>query len=150
MLRDVVNASQQQDADGIAVVFDSSRSKFLSATRPVFTFARHHRRARVRTYLRTIDRLPSNASGYLLSRDATITALTVELNSAATISFDIEVERAGVFIQVASISLSAEAQKTTTALDIDLQAGDRLAAKVTTGEADFPVLGVELAWRVSP
>jgi len=149
MLRPTHRRSSTQDSDGLAAVYDVSRSKHLSAARPVFTFGFNHRRAKPNFYLRSTGDLPSSASGYLLPRNATVTAITVKLADVGTGSLDVQVERGGTFLLVSSVTLTGEDEKVLTGLDVDVQAGDALAVRVGTGPVNFPVVSVELAWRLT-
>ena len=149
MLRDVHQRSSIQDADGIAAVYDVTRSKYLSVARPSFVFGYDHKAAIAQTYLRTVDGVPSSQAGYLLPRDATIVAVSIKLSATANASIDIEVDRGGTFVLLTSITLTGEDEKIVTGSDLDALAGDALVARVTAGPADHPVVSVETAWRLT-
>lgn len=152
MLKDTIVRGQTQtytqDAHGILLFYDNSRSKTLSITRESFPFGINHRNITSSQWMTLVGRNRSNLTGYKIPRNATITSLSVQTqNSVADCTFYIR--RNGVVTNLTSITLVGQVSNVIDDLDIDLNNDDWLQVylQVNSGNVDYPTLLLELAWR---
>ena len=147
MLHDIKQDLQRTDADGILQVYDASRTKWLSAARPVYGFGIDHLNASGFRYMKVSGNVVSRGTGYKLFRNATITGLSIQTGASGTGSFRIDVLRSGSPVTIHTESLTTQDSKTVTGLNLDILADDALMAILVTGTFNYPVLTLEIAWR---
>ncbi len=153
MLRDIVQSSastipMKQDSNGIFLFLDSSRSKYLSSSRENFSFGINHRNINASRWLRTTGDIPSNVNGYLIPRNATITSVSIQLQNTTTNS-TIYIRKNKVLTTIVPIPLISTDSSILDNLNIDLNSGDYLQAylSISSGNVDYPLLNLEIAWR---
>jgi len=139
-------ADGQIDNKGaILCVYDNTRTKWLSISRPIFVFGR--RRTTYDQYLNFfVGSLPSNNSGLRIPRNATLVSLTAQLDASGTCTFEIEKNDTGTSIATLDISATTFAVQTNT--NVDVSAGDFLQCHMdATPSVEDPIILIELAWR---
>jgi hypothetical protein len=143
-----INNSLLAIDNGILWIYDEGRGKWLSSFRS--NFASGEKGRAKNKYLLLFDGQASNLSGYRLTRDATITAVTAQTKSSET--WTLHIRKNNDPTNIVSLSMSAAAGNHTGSANIDLVAGDRvqLYAETTSffGISD-PTVWVEIAWRNS-
>ena len=147
MLRDTITSNIRQGNNGIFLSYDSSRSKYLSFSRESFSFGIDNMNISDSRWLMVINGIYSNLSGYRIYRNATITSLSVQTENLSFCTFCIRKNRSETNIQ--TITLTNEIGKTVDNLNDNLNINDYLQCylEVNSGNVDYPVLLVELAWR---
>ena len=150
MLRDTISVNQlniKQDINGIFLFYDNSRNKYLSTSRESFSFGMNNRNISNDRWLTVISGIYSNLSGYRTYRNSTITSMSVQTQNSSDCIFHIR--KNGVTSNFSPISLNNEKGKSLDNLDINLDVNDYLQCflEVNSGNVDYPVLLIELAWR---
>ncbi len=150
MLRDIAVPIPKfkQDINGILLFYDNSRSKYLSTSREPLTFGIDHKSINKNRWMMATATVNTNVVGYKIPRNATITSLTVQTqNNVINCSFYI-MKNNTTAIQT-SIPLNNETSKSLDNLNIDIDANDWIQSIliVNSGQVDYPVLSIELAWR---
>jgi len=151
MLRDTIVRRQSQltqDAHGIVLFYDNSRSKQLSITRESFSFGINHRNISSSQWMQLTTRNRSNVTGYKIIRDATLTSISVQTqNSVENCAF--YVRKNGVLTNITSITLIGQTSNVIDDLDVNVDKDDwiQIYLQVNSGNVDFPSLLLELAWR---
>lgn len=153
MLRDtIVNPTQvqqfAQNAEGILLFYDNSRSKYLSTSRESFPFGVNHKNISSSQWMMAVTRIPTNITGYKIPRNATITSMSVQTqNSVANCAFF--VRRNGVLTNLTSITLIAQLSNVIDNLNINVNQNDwlQIFLQVNSGNVDYPLLLLEVAWR---
>ena len=143
MLRDTIVQSQSQqfiqNANGILLFYDNSRSKYLSATRESFAFGINHRNITDSQWLLLTSRNRSNLTGYKIPRNATITSLTIQTQNAVP-NCVFYIRRNGVSANLTSITLTSQTSNTVDNLNIDITQNDWLQSylQINSDNVDFP------------
>jgi len=88
----------------------------------------------------------AGAQGFLMPRDATITAMWAK--SRSTGSWNVEVRKNGIPITLVSIPVVGSFGSDST-IDVDVYAGDFLQFYLNGTAVDHPIAGVEIAWRAN-
>jgi hypothetical protein len=139
-------ASLGFEDDGIPYIDDPTRAgKRLSVHRQHFGFGRNGNADN--TYLRVGDAL-NNESGWVMPRDATITAWSVFYpGGAASKGFEIRINN--VAVALASATVTQDVVTLQKNLNIDIDEGDRLQVFVVAagGNANDANSSIEVAWR---
>lgn len=128
---------------GIMYIYDGTRSKWLSLQHMHLAAGRNSALA-TNVYMRVVNDIPSNQTGYRMLRDGTITGLAAQTNGSESWTF--EVRRNGSAIASLVISAATGGQDAT--IDVDFSAGDELQFYVNGTAINKPVGVVEYAWRV--
>lgn len=150
MLIDVSTLNYKADSDGLLALYDSGRNVWLSVGRVEYAFSTHHVAVSAPRWLSVAGGITSNNSGYSLPRDAVITALTVQAQAVGSAGLQIQVKRSGSVVAIGSAyTLISEREKTWTGLNHSIQEEDALMLKMTSGTLAYPVVTVELAWKVT-
>ena len=92
--------------------------------------------------------IPTNIIGYKIPRDGTITSLTVQTqNSVTNCSFDVKKNDSATTLT--SITLITQVSNVVDNLNIDVDQNDwlQIFLQVNSGNVDYPLLNLELAWR---
>jgi len=131
--------------DGMPYLPDPSRGKLLSIGRPVLSAAYYGLNQSSR-YLRMDGVTMAGAQGFLMPRDATITAMWAK--SRSTGSWNVEVRKNGIPITLVSIPVVGSFGSDST-IDVDVYAGDFLQFYLNGTAVDHPIAGVEIAWRAN-
>jgi len=149
MLRDIVrpNINLVQNTDGVVLFFDTTRNKMVSITRENLTFGIKHNNISGERWLQTTSNIPTNILGYKIPRDGTITAITVQTQNMANCAF--ETKKNNAISAIHTMSLSNELEQINDNLNIDVNLGDYIQTKllVNSGNVDYPLLYLEIAWR---
>lgn len=132
-------------SDGILLVYDISRSKWISIDRSNFYFG-FQGAVTHRLWLDVIGNTPSIQSSYRLIRDTVITGVSV--NSKNNTTSDIRIMK-NTSTLVYEFSLSSEAGKSIDNLNVNLDKDDVIQVLIynVTGAINYPVVSVEVAWR---
>lgn len=147
MLKDVFQQEHRQDVNGILYFYDVNRNKWLS-NREIITFDYNHKNVGAPRYLK-FGGVFTNNSGFRNIRDATITSLCVQTESISTGTFQIQVKRKAIIIDLLSISLNSEIGNIFDNINLDVQQADVLIVKAISGVFDYPVVGIEIGWRTT-
>jgi len=155
MLRDIIRPSTgsstgidlTQNSEGIILFEDTSRGKTLSITRENFAFGIKHKNISEERWLQTTSNIPTNILGYKIPRNGTITATTVQTQNMANCVF--EIKKNGAISAIHTMSLSGVSEQINDNLNIDVNLGDYIQTKllVNSGNVDYPLLYLEIAWR---
>jgi len=131
--------------EGMAYLNDPFRGKILSATRPTIT-AGWYGLNQTNRYLRVEGVTTFGDSGFLLPRDATITALWAKSRSAG--NWNIEIRKNNAPITLAAVPVSG-GFGASTVLDFDVNQGDTIQFYLSGAAVDHPIVGLEIAWRAT-
>ena len=149
MLTDTIVRDQafRQDSNGILQLFDSSRSQWLSVTRSNIYFGINHSNVSCNRWFDSIASVGSNTSSYRIPRNCTITSITIQSQNIA--NAEIGIRKNNITTDITNIPLSHESGKTLDNLNIELNQNDNIQVflHVNTGNIDYPVVNIELAWR---
>lgn len=150
MLRDTITPSQlniKQDINGVFLFYDTTRNKYLSSSRESFSFGLDNRNISNSRWLMVTSGIYSNLSGYRTYRNATITSLSVQTENQSSCIFYIR--KNGSESNIYNISLNNEYGKSLDNLNENLNINDYLQCylQIISGNVDYPILLVELAWR---
>jgi hypothetical protein len=150
MLRDIIRPGTPliQNVDGILMFEDSTRNKVLSVTRENLSFGIDHRNISGKRWLKTSGNVVSSLVGYKIPRDATITSITIETQNIVTDArFNIRKNNSISNIHTTNLLLESEIIEDN--LNYNINKGDylQLYLWVVSGNVDYPVVTVELAWR---
>lgn len=132
--------------DGVPYTFDPVREKYLSLSRAIFDSSFYGNNI-INTYLRSGLVPTAGEQGFLLPRDATITALWGKSRSHG--NWNLEIRKNGVPITVASVLIS-NAFGYDSNTDIDLNAGDWVQFYLNGTSVQHPIVACEIAWRINP
>lgn len=146
VLAELANNQQAQTIvwdNGVPYIFDPLRNKYLSLTRTVVTGAIYGGSINS-TYLR-IDGVATMANqGFLIPRNATITALWAKSRPT---SWNIEVRKNGIPITLVGVPVLAGSGSDGT-IDLDLSQGEWIQLYANGSSIAHPIAAVELAWRL--
>jgi len=155
MLRDIIRPNSDsptgialtQNSEGIILFEDTSRSKTLSITRENLAFGIKHSNISGERWLQTTSNIPTNILGYKIPRNGTITAITVQTQNMANCAF--EIKKNNAISAIHTMSLSNVSEQINDNLNIDVNLGDYIQTKllVNSGNVDYPLLYLEIAWR---
>lgn len=130
---------------GVLYVYDGTRAKWLSVDRKEVVFGRKGNSKDI--YLRTLDGIATSETGVRISRNATVTALTAQADSAGT--WTLEVRRNDVVTTLTSLTVTAAQGNQDITINIDLNQGDELQVYMTSASGVVsPVGTVEIAYRL--
>ena len=151
MLRDNIqplSIPMKQDANGILLFLDRSRSKYLSTSREAFSFGINHKNLNATMWLMTTGGVRSISTGYKIPRNATITSVTVQTtNTVTNASFQILRNNTTV-PPLTTLTLLGQVSASVDNLDINIDKDDWLQCRlVPVGGVDYPMVVLELAWR---
>lgn len=140
-----LSAGQLAVKDGILFVYDGSRSKWLSTTRTFIVFGRKGKTKD--QYLNIYSGyIPSNLSGMILSKNATIVSMAGVFELSSTGTF--EIRKNDDPSTITSLSLNSQIKKLENSTDVDLDAGDVIQGYFSSDtRCKTPVIVLEVAWR---
>jgi hypothetical protein len=130
---------------GVLMVYDNSRSRWLSTVRNFLDFSISHTGLDADMYMRFGD-VVTSINGYLVKRNATITCITARCGNVANVTFSVRKNGGSPAV---SMSLVGEVYKISDNVNVDLDAGDWLQVlmQVDSGVVDYPIVSLEIAWR---
>lgn len=130
---------------GVLYTYDSTRSKWLSVQRMFLTFGRKGK-TKNQFLAFGAGELYSNNSGYRLARNATIVAITGQLDASGTC--DMRIRKNDSTINVATLNISSTIGNSDITPNVDLSADDYLQSYLeSTAGVEDPMVVVEVAWR---
>lgn len=137
---------QIDNKNGILSIYDGSRSKWLSLSRPTIAFGRA-RRSRNQYLCFWVSETPSNKSGIRMPRNATIVSLSGQFESSGTGTF--EIRKNDLTTPIASLSISSGVGNSDVNVNVDVNTDDYLQCYISTSLIGVitPIIFVELAWR---
>lgn len=140
-----LGAGQLAVKNGILFIYDSARSKWLSVERMYLIFGR-----KGKTSNQYLDfgggKLPSNNSGLRIPRDATIVAMSAQLDANGTSNFRIRKNDNSTNIETLLVNAALGAHSTT--LNTDINAADFLQCySDNASKVSDPMIIVEIAYR---
>lgn len=130
--------------NGILYGYDITRAKILSITRSCFRYSARGRAVK-NQFLRVEDGTPTMTVGDIIIRNATITGLSVSTESAQ--SWSVEIYKNGDSTPILSLNLSSEKTKKAD-YNVDVSDGDILHVKASGENIQFPIVTIEIAWRL--
>ncbi len=149
MLKDIVrpNINLVQNTDGVILFFDTTRNKMVSITRENLAFGIKHNNISGERWLQTTSNIPTNILGYKIPRNGTITAITVQTQNMVNCVF--EIKKNNAISAIYTMSLLNVSEQINDNLNIDVNLGDYIQTKllVNSGNVDYPLLYLEIAWR---
>lgn len=136
-------ASQNiQWINGVSYLTDPLRGKLLSLSRLNQSFNYYGPNQESR-YLKIGD-VVSSANGLIMTRNATITALTAQ--SRSTNNWSLQIRKNDQTTPLHTLNVNAGTGIADT-LDIDVNAGDFIQLFINGSSIDHPLAFIELAWR---
>lgn len=131
--------------NGILYTFDSSRGKMLSNTRQYIRAGINWNQV-TDQFLATDGGLNTMMVGEPVLKDATIVSVWAAGGAAST--WSLEVYKAGTPSPITSVSLTNEAEKLNSSINVDISAGDTIQLRAAGTNIPFPKCYIELAWRI--
>jgi hypothetical protein len=128
--------------DGVPYMQDPLRNKMLSMARMNQDFS-YRGLDQSSRYLK-IGEVVGSANGYLMTRDATITALCARSRSSN--NWSIEIRKNDVVTSLSTLSVVG-GEGIADTLDVDVNAGDFVQLFINGSGIDHPLAFLELAWR---
>ena len=139
-------AGQMAVRAGIAYLYDSVRSKFLSIEKTILGFGRNGSSKNQYLGLFGNASFPSNSSGFRVTRNSTITSLSAQLGAVGTCT--INIRKNDGTADIASITLTGVDGDHSTATSVDVNAGDYLQCYISNANAvTNPMILVEMKYR---
>lgn len=153
MLRDTIpgRSSQQFKQDpitGVLLFYDQSRLMYISTDRESYQYGIDHKTINKSMWMKVSGNVNTLTNGIIISRNGVITCLSVSTqNIAANCIFRIKSSISG--IDIATITLSGSSFEIDDSLSININKNDylRVYADVISGQIDYPILNLEIAWR---
>ncbi len=136
---------QLANYNGMLYIYDSTRTKWLSVHRDVLVFGRR-RNVRNQFLNFGVGNLASNNSGYRMPRNATIVAMTGQLDANGTC--DMRVRRNDAALNIATLTITAASGAIDVSTNIDINANDYLQSYLSASSSvQDPVFMIEIAYR---
>jgi len=134
-----------QNGEGILMLYDIGRSKWLSISREFLTFGIDHSNLQSNHWMMTHNRIRSNIEGYYVCRNLTITLICVKTENKSTGQFEIMNKNNNIY----TVELNNESNKSINNLNIDLSVNDSISIliNVVKGKIDYPTVILETAWK---
>jgi len=131
--------------NGLLYEYDTVRGKWLSVQRMTFSWGKQG--GTKDQYLRHWGgNIASNLSGERVWRDATIVAMSGQLNAVGTCNM--RIRKNGTVTNIATLALGGVLGAHDITTDVDLTAGDRLHSYLDNNTTvQNPTLIIEVAWR---
>ncbi len=135
--------------DNILYTYDATRLMWLSVNRELITFGR--RRNTRNQYLNLgVGNMPSNNSGFRMSRDGVITTMTGQVDGTTPVTCDFQVRRNDQPTAVATLTLTAVVGATALNTAQTFDADDFLQAYLSSGaNVPDPVMVIEIAYTLT-
>jgi hypothetical protein len=140
-----LSGGQIDNKNGVLCIYDGSRSKWLSVSRPTLAFGRS--RKSKNQYLNFwVSETNSNMSGIRMPRNATIVSLSGQFETSGTGTF--EIRKNDAIDVVASLDITSDVGNSNINIDTDVSEGDFLQCYISSYDGvDTPIIFIELAWR---
>ena len=135
-------------ADGNVIFYDEVRQKKVSVARQNLTYFSHQRKLTQFKWLEFASRLPSNLNGFLFQRDATITTVSINIQSHAKSVLRIYLNDNNTSpiytMNIINVKSMIEGD-----INIDVNQNDILKCQleIINGKVDYPIINLEHAWR---
>lgn len=139
-------AGQLAIKNDILCIYDGTRSKWLSVARIMLAFGRKGNTSNQYLGYYGDDDFPSSKSGMRMSRNATIVSMSGQIDVSGTCTF--RLRKNNTVTDIASLTLSSVVGNTDTSLNVDVSANDILNMYLESSSVSYPLILVELAWRV--
>jgi hypothetical protein len=125
--------------DGILYAYDNTRAKWLSVDRTLLNWE---------SLLTAANAVYIGASGVRMTRDATITSITVQSGSVLGTDWSIEVRKNGLTGNILNLGISStQAGNHNNNINIDVNEGDYLRVYCNGLLVVMPQALIEIAWR---
>lgn len=131
-------------SNGILYGYDLVRIKFLSVNRRSYRYSARGRFVKDQ-YLRVEDGTPTMSVGDIITRNATIVEVSAVTEQALT--WNVEVYKNTDTIPILTMSMNTESTKKED-YNVDVSEGDILHVKASGENIQFPIVTIELAWRL--
>ena len=134
--------------DGILVLYDSIRDKWLSACRFKIIFSIDHSAIRFNRWL-FLNNVYSNLTSYIFNRNSTIVSVSTEIRNPATCSFIIEDSSGNSLLSITHIN---ETKKIFNNLNIDLLQTEIVRCFLNVqkpNSIDYPIVILEYSYQFS-
>ncbi len=152
MLRDTIPGSSQQfkqdPTTGVLLFYDQSRSMFISANRETFQYGIDHKNINRSMWMKVSGNVNTLTNGIIIPRNGLITCVSVSTQNVTTnCIFRIRSSITGA--DIITISLSGSTFEIDDSLSVNINKDDylRVYADVISGQIDYPILNLEIAWR---
>jgi hypothetical protein len=134
-----------QNTEGLLMLYDNNRSKWLSISREIITFGIDHNNLQSNHWMMIHNQIRSNIEGYYIYRNSTITSICVKTKNESIGKFKIINNSNCIY----NIELNNESNKIVNNLNIDLNITNsiRVLLDVIEGIIDYPIIILEIAWR---
>lgn len=136
---------------GLLMVYDPVRGRWLSVYGQVFGFE-VNRNNPSDEYMATYGGSSMDLTGYIMPRNAVITALSIQTTEAEPVTWWIELRKNDSATPIYSLPMANEQSTYVDDLNIDLFQDDRLQAYVETQTGNsaggWPILLVEICWTL--
>lgn len=147
MLRDTIvgRDSNLKQENGVLYYWDVTRGKWVSVFRETLSFTHDHRNIPVDMWLRIQGGIPSNITGYSVTRDSIITTVSARAENPFSAVF--RFRKNGDPTNIVSLTVVSTESGYQNSLNINLDAGDYIQCfmEVTSGNVDYPIADVEIA-----
>jgi hypothetical protein len=130
--------------NGILYWYDLARSKVLSVDRKTLRYSIRSRTVK-NQFARLEDGTPTMSVGDFINRNATITGLSAVTEIPQT--WDVEIYKNSDTVPIAILNLNTEQFKNGD-YNVDVASGDILHVKASGENIQFPIITIELAWRL--
>jgi len=137
-----------QNINGILMLYDKNRSKWLSVSRDSVVFGIDGDKIASDRWLMH-NKMWSNLQGYHLNRNATITLISARTKNISDCKFKIIGSSDNDSDNICLIELNDESRKINDNVNFDVNKGDSIQVllKVMKNKVDYPSLLIEYAWR---
>lgn len=125
-------------------VRDGVRAKWLSVSRPLIWAGRDSDRV-TNNYLYAVSGATS-ATGFRMPRNGTITAITMEADTAT--AWTVEIRKNDVTSAITSLASGGGHGNQSLTINIDFSQGDEIQFYCNGTNVPRPLAGIEVAWRV--
>lgn len=149
LLDNIQGNSRIKISNGFVMLYDASRSSWISATRENVGFGLNNHNISGGRYLKMVGDVYSNITGYKMLRPAIITGFSVQTRDIGYANFNIKKNKnTGNIYQYV---LNGESGGSTNSLNISLDKDDylQLYTEVTSGLISYPECLLEICWRES-
>lgn len=140
-----LSAGQLTVRNGILYIYDGIRSKWLSTSRMFIVFGRKGKTKNQYLNIYSGD-VPSNLSGIIIPKNATIISLAGVFENSDTGTFEIKKNDSSSIIS--SLSLTSQIKNYDNSINVDLDAGDVIQGYFSSNnKCESPNILLEIAWR---
>ena len=130
--------------DGIAYLYDRTRSKFLG-TRAYLRYGASGRSVSDQ-FLKVEDGQPTMSVGDMLPRKGTIVGITANTEIVGT--WEVEVYKKDTALPIANLVINSLSKLSDTNYNVDIDSGDIIMVKAKGSDIHLPRVIIEVSWRV--